>query len=177
MHSYDKTLYALLEAFNPKNVFEWGPGISTQIIALYPSVEKVVSVEHDEFFYDLVERLSLDNVSLNIRQDMEEYVNFIGDSRYDLIFVDGRNRRNCLKVARNLTDLVVLHDAARLDYRDAVDDYRFQIWTDEGNTVVLTNSQEVYEKSKSVLCSIECKKPNPEVIAIKKSALEKGYSV
>jgi predicted O-methyltransferase YrrM len=177
MHSYDNTLYALLEAFNPKNVFEWGPGISTQIMALYPSVEKVVSVEHDEFFYDLVEKLKLDNVTLEIHQDMQEYVDAIGDSRYDLIFIDGRSRSNCLKVARNLTGLVVLHDAARLDYRDAVDDYKFQIWTDEGNTVVLTNSQEVYEKAKSALYVLECKKPNPEVIAIKKSALEKGYSV
>lgn len=177
LHSYANTLYDILAEFNPETVFEWGPGVSTQIFALYPSVEKVISVEHDDYFFQLVDKFNFENVKLEYKPNMEDYSNAIGEDHYDLIFVDGRDRSNCLKYAKKLSDLVVLHDAARLDYRDAVDDFKYQIWTDEGNTVVLTNSEDIYERAKNKLRMDICKKPNPEVIKFKDSAKEKGWTV
>lgn len=167
MYSYSDTLYAILDAFKPRSVFEWGPGTSTQIIALYPSVESLKSVEHDENFYGVVSRLNLPNTTVCHRPSMDEYVNEIGSGNfYDLIFIDGRDRARCLDVASACSNLILLHDAARINYRDAVDSYRFQVWTDEGNTVALTDDADTYLRLMDCLRKLDCDKPNPEVIRV-----------
>lgn len=163
MYSYRHTLYAILDEFQPKTAFEYGTGTSTQIMALYPSVKTVISVEHDEKFYDLIERLSLGNVMLSCKSDMDEYVNELSQAT-DLVFIDGRNRAKCLEHAKNYSDIVVLHDARREEYRTAILTYQYQIWTDEGNTVVLTDDEITYGRLKSALEEIECVEPFTEKI-------------
>jgi len=161
MYSYSETLYALLDEFKPTTVFEWGPGTSTQIICLYPSVEKLVSVEHEIIFYDMVERLRFGNLDLKFIPDMERYVSAFNGC--DFVFVDGRDRARCLQKAFN-SNVVILHDAAREDYRKDIKKFKYQVWTDEGNTVTLTNNEETYEKIKSCLSKFICNEPETEKI-------------
>jgi predicted O-methyltransferase YrrM len=174
MYSYADTLYALLDAFKPERVFEWGPGTSTQIMALHPSVKSVVSVEHEIQFYDMIEKLNFGNVIFKYENGMEEYVKAPGDERYDLVFVDGRDRSRCLDMASKITDLVVLHDAARSDYREAVENFKFQVWTDQGNTAVLTNDEAVYVKVKNCLSALICRTPKVEKVMIVGHSRERG---
>ena len=174
MYSYADTLYAILDQFHPERVFEWGPGTSTQIMALHPSVKSVLSVEHEIVFYDMIEKLNFGNVIFKYENGMDEYVSAAGDERYDLVFVDGRDRSRCLETASKITDLVILHDAAREDYRDAVNNFKFQIWTDEGNTAVLTNDELVYERVKGCLSALIVNTPKPEKVRVVGHSKERG---
>ena len=172
IYSYYKTLYSVLDEFRPRSIFEWGPGTSTQIMALHDCKPLVHSVEHEDFFYDKVAGLQLDGVTFELQREMAAYVSSLkDDSRYDLIFIDGRSRAECLERAASHSNLVMLHDAARADYRDAVDSYKFQVWTDDGNTVCLTNEQGVYEQLMSCLEKMVCAKPEPEFITMLKGAI------
>ena len=162
MYSYSDTLYAILDEFKPEHIFEWGPGLSTQIMALHPSVKSIVTVEHEIIFYDMIERLKLDNVIFHYVEEMDEYVKKAEGTRYDLVFIDGRDRSRCLDCASLITDLVILHDAARTDYRDSVDRFKYQVWTDDGNTAVLTNNESVYNRAKKYLENLICSVPSPE---------------
>lgn len=174
LYSYSDTLYAILDAFRPRSVFEWGPGTSTQIMALHGCVEELTSVEHEGAFYEVVERMRLPNVRLQHRPDMDGYVGAITDSSYDMVFVDGRDRAKCLSLAKVYTKLVLLHDAARSDYREVVNSYRFQVWTDEGNTVALTDDADTYLKLMECLSSLDCEKPEAEVVRMVGHSLVNG---
>lgn len=162
MYSYSDSLYAILDEFKPAKVFEWGPGTSTQIMALHKSVMCITSVEHEHIFYDMIERFRIPNLILRYEPDMEKYADSIGDETFDFIFIDGRDRGKCLELAMERSPLVMLHDASRADYRDDVDAYPFQIWTDDGNTVTLTKRPDIYERALSCLEKMSCEKPNPE---------------
>lgn len=174
LHSYSDTLFCILGEFKPKFVFEWGPGVSTQMMAMFESVEMVVSVEHDINFYNKLKEWKFENIQFHFKPEMDDYVSAIGDARYDMVFVDGRDRSRCLECASKLTDLVILHDAARQDYRYAVNQFSYQIWTDEGNTAILTNSFDVYERAKNCLGKMVCATPKPEKVAMVGHSAEKG---
>lgn len=174
LYSYSDTLYAILDAFRPRSVFEWGPGTSTQIMALHGCVEELTSVEHEGVFFDVVERMRLPNVRLILETDMTRYVEAIGNKTYDLIFIDGRARSWCLGDAKTSSKIVLLHDAARSDYREAVDSYRFQVWTDEGNTAALTDDPETYTRLIDCLRYLECNKPEAEIVRMVGHSLVNG---
>ncbi len=163
MYSYSDTLYAVLDEFKPSSCFEWGPGTSTQIMALHPAVVTLNSVEHEVIFYDIVERLKLPNVLLHLASNLDDYVNVIGDAEYDFIFVDGRDRVRCLERAIHVAPLVMLHDAARAEYRDAVLAFKYQVWTDGGNTVCLTNDEEIYGRLSNLFKDRVCEPPSEKV--------------
>lgn len=169
--SYKNTLYKILDWFQPKRCFEYGSGTSSQILALYPSVEYVKSVEHNEYFFNIINNLGIDCLEVVLKADEQEYVNELNE-KYDLVFVDGRSRAESLNRSKNYSDIVILHDAAREDYREAVNSYKYQIWTDDGNTVVLTDSDQMNNDLKLALSDIECKEPFPEKIIFKS-----GYSI
>lgn len=173
MYSYSETLYKLLDEFKPQTAFEWGPGVSTQIISLYPSVEKLVSVENEIIFYDLLENLNFNNLVLRYCPDMGEYVDALGEQFYDIIFIDGRTRTKCLHKANGHSDIVILHDAAREEYREAIKSYKYQVWSDSGNTVVLTNDEKTNERILSIL-SGSLVEPKLEKVLIDEEACSKG---
>ncbi|MBX4189767.1 hypothetical protein KW791_00495 [Candidatus Parcubacteria bacterium] len=176
MHSYAETLYAILDEFKPRVCFEWGPGTSTQIMALHPSVQRLDSVENEQIFYDLIERLHYDNVNFHYFREMDEYVEAL-KGNYDFVFIDGRDRSRCLDVAKKHSPIVMLHDAARSDYRQAIHEYQFKVWTDFGQTVSLTNNIQVYSRLKSALNTLECDEPKEEKIRIIPQAEFKGMAV
>lgn len=142
--SFKDALYKVLDALKPKTVFEYGPGTSTSIMAIYPSMELIDSVEHNLAWYNKYKWEMPENVQLIYQPNMELYPEVPGRrEKYDLIFVDGREREKCLYVAKaRLNDggVVILHDAERQNYQEMINSYKFQFWQDMGHTVILTDS-------------------------------------
>jgi len=140
--SYQETLYTVLDALKPKRVIEYGTGNSTQILALYPSVEHLTSIEHDPVYFELIKKLNLPNTNIFLRE-LDAYPRAWEDMKYDLAFVDGRERARCLDLVREVLvdkSVVILHDAEREQYKDAVNLYTYRYFTDDGHTAVLTDS-------------------------------------
>lgn len=142
--SFKDTLYKVLDAIKPKTIFEYGPGVSTGIMALYPTVEWIDSVEHARAWYEKYRWEMPDNVKIHFQPQMELYPETPGRfEKYDIIFVDGREREKCLYVSRsrmNEDGVVILHDAERPSYKEMIDTFKFKFFTDGGHTVVLTDS-------------------------------------
>lgn len=142
--SFAPTLYKVLDAIKPKRVFEYGPGTSTKIMAMYPTVDWVDTVEHDKAWYEKYRWEMPDNVAFHFQPNMELYPETSGRyDKYDLIFVDGREREKCLYVSRGMLEpngVVMLHDAERPSYKEMIDTFRFKFFTDDGHTVTLTDN-------------------------------------
>jgi hypothetical protein len=141
--SFKPTLKKVLDIIKPKTVFEYGPGESTKIISVYPSVEIVDSVEHDAEWFNKYRWAMNDNVQIVHQPMLEAYPETLGRvDKYDLIFVDGRERESCLFVARerlNKGGVVMLHDAERPSYKPMIETYKFKFPTDNWHTLTMTD--------------------------------------
>lgn len=166
MSSYSEALFTILDEFKPARIFEWGPGSSTQIMAMQESTKSLKSVEHEEMFYKMLKRLNLPNTELVLRSNMDEYVREILGESYDFVFVDGRDRSRCLNYARMASPIVMLHDAARADYREAIKMFNYAIWVDDGNTVILTDFYEIVGRCLHSLGVQVCGEPKPERVTM-----------
>lgn len=148
--SFKFALYKVLDAIKPKTVFEYGPGTSTSIMAIYPTVEIIDSVEHNLQWYNKWKWEMPENVNLIYQPQMELYPETAGRcKKYDLIFIDGREREKCLYVARsrmNDSGVVILHDAERPNYQEMIGSYKYKFWEDDGHTAILTDSCYVASK-------------------------------
>lgn len=142
--SFKDALYKVLHAINPKTVFEYGPGTSTSIMALYPSVECIDSVEHNLAWYNKYKWEMPENVNIIFQPNLELYPETPGRfDKYDIIFVDGREREKCLYVAKhrlNENGVVILHDAERPNYQEPMRFYKFMFIQDDGHTAILCDS-------------------------------------
>lgn len=61
---------------------------------------------------------------------------------YDCIFIDGIERPLCISLARfrlNRSGFVVVHDAERLEYKQAYELWGMKFFVDNGSTAFLTN--------------------------------------
>jgi precorrin-6B methylase 2 len=148
--SYMDTLLEVIEEIKPKTVLEFGTGKSTGIICMSPSVKKVYSVEHDRDWYKRTMANDYTNLHIKLVPIQDEYINnFPKDITYDLIFVDGGNRSHCILESKKYLDFygaMILHDASREEYKDAIDSFMFKIWTDGGDTVTLLKDNYVYTR-------------------------------
>lgn len=154
--SYKDTLYTVLDTIKPKHCFEWGPGLSTKIMALYPSVELVDSVEHSKEWFDrFMAGPKIDGVAYYYCDRPANYVGVHGRcEEYDLIFVDGNLRTRCLARAKWILKedgVIIVHDAEREWYHTAIREYPHFIFKDNGSTAVLSYSKETFEKVKNAL--------------------------
>lgn len=144
--SFKDALYKVLGSLNPKTVFEYGPGTSTSIMALYPSIEFIDSVEHNLAWYNKYKWEMPENVNIIFQPNMEIYPETPGRiEKYDMIFVDGREREKCLYVAKsrlNEGGVVILHDAERPNYKEPMNFYKFMFLQDDGHTAILTDNVE-----------------------------------
>lgn len=136
--SYTDALRTACDVVQPRTVLEWGPGDSTLLIAGKCPHARIVSIEHSPHWFQACQsrfaQAGLKNVELHwvayslspgrskgyatwpLRRKLEQS----GPSSFDLIFVDGRARCDCLVVARQLLSergLVVLHDCERSNYQ------------------------------------------------------------
>lgn len=109
-------------------VFEFGSGFSTMWFG--KNVAEVVSVENCEpFFEDTkrdLEELGITNVTYTLR-DGPDYYNYINEFEepFDLVFVDGRFRKECMKTAYDMAKYAILLDNADAPhYLDAYEEMK-----------------------------------------------------
>ena len=77
--SYKNTLLKILFEIYPKYIFEWGPGISTEIMSIFPSVEIIDSVEHSRKWIKVATDRKLKKVQYHYENMACEYP-FVFDS-------------------------------------------------------------------------------------------------
>lgn len=121
IHDFRSELQKVLNLAKPNKIYEWGPGVSTKQFLATEAVE-IVSVEHDaRWSCPYIEdpkfscRLS--------KLQSSEYISIEGFNSFDLYFVDGRRRRECIEsIYQNAKDeaIVCLHDAQRERYNKAI---------------------------------------------------------
>lgn len=134
--TYRDTLLDMRHLAKVRRIFEWGPGASTVFLhELFPKAE-IYGVEHDAAWMKRCERLMQIIPQVHITHERIDspqrngcYVTaplYLG-GEFDLMFVDGRLRRDCLGVAQfclSKTGFVVLHDANRSAYHPAFRFYK-----------------------------------------------------
>jgi hypothetical protein len=143
----------IIENIKPKNILEFGSGYST---LYYPTLIKNKffwnAIEHDLKWSEIIIKVNKNpNVKVNIvkpnnsnwkkidsdgkKEDFKDYISFPRtlDIKFDLIIIDGRARKYCLKENINLLTekgVIIIHDANRSEYYDKFD-------FSEGNIVKL----------------------------------------
>ncbi|QJD95532.1 class I SAM-dependent methyltransferase [Mucilaginibacter robiniae] len=106
-------------------VFEFGSGNSTLFYAQRTGI--VVSVEHDQEWYEKINKTKPDNAEiifceLQTDGDYCRMPTKLGEA-FDIIIVDGRDRVNCCKQAVGAltpNGVIVLDDSERPDYKEGV---------------------------------------------------------
>jgi len=159
--SFERALVRVCRSLKPKRVLEWGPGRSTAITLRECPDAHILTLEHSPKYHEEVSRLFAGDsrVEIEMRTISTKggastgYVSYplwqnIRDHGrptpvYDMVFVDGRFRFDCLTVARMLVKqngVVILHDAHRKNYHPAVDLFP-HVWRDEkARTIVMSMS-------------------------------------
>ena len=107
------------------NVFEYGSGNSTLWWA--SRVQRVISCEHDQSWYDEVIKTVPSNVELHhipLESDgaySEQVAKF--HREFDIIFIDGRDRVNCIKQsldALSVRGVVILDNSDDSEYSEGL---------------------------------------------------------
>jgi len=127
--SYLPVLRSVLETKRNPRVLEWGPGRSSIMFAEWSIGARILGIEHSAQWnarcFGIMERFDNFEVSfqpISLRPGESGcYVTFPfhRPDVYDIIFVDGRLRCDCLAVARKVLaphGIVLLHDAHRKNY-------------------------------------------------------------
>jgi len=98
-YTYPAIEYLSRLDFSDKNIFEWGCGYSS----LYWSniAKKVVSIEDNKEWYSKMLAKKKTNMKIIYCKNESEFVSSLSKENYifDLIIVDGSNRKDCLKEA------------------------------------------------------------------------------
>lgn len=117
-----RAIERLLKDLAPKRVLEWGSGGSTLYFPKIFGDIEWVSVEHSTEYAKKVKSKATSNVTLHHLTPPEYYVAPLKMGKFDVIFVDGIRRTECLSRARHILadgGTVVLHDAGRIRYTPA----------------------------------------------------------
>jgi len=114
----------------PARVLEFGAGGSTVRWSALPFIERWVTIEHDAEWYARVKAACENQTAADIRlvlpDSQSAYIWRHTAPHYDLIFVDGLYRVECIKASPQWLapgGVVVLHDASRIEYAPAWDVY------------------------------------------------------
>lgn len=153
--SFKSTLIKVLAEFQPKTVFEYGPGVSTLIMQDFPSVEKIETVEHDIAWFTKWQSQVGTKVNLRLEEDLARYpfvLYFTKD--YDLYFIDGREREKCLELCNRPNGIVILHDAERESYQYYIAKYKYIFMEDDGHTCVMTNRDDYETRLEKIFATI-----------------------
>lgn len=147
--SFKGTLIKILAEFKPSTVLEWGPGTSTLIMQDFPSINLIDTIEHDVAWYGKWINKFGTKVRMTLESDLTCYPN-IGRrlEKYDLYFVDGRERERCLDSIED--GIVILHDAERESYQSHIKMFKHIFMEDGGHTCVMTNNDD-YAKRMDVI--------------------------
>lgn len=148
------------------NILEWGSGNSTIFFSKFLKEENIpfkwIAIENFLPWYEKVlKMIELENLSNNVEcillsptnesnkniqetLNLEDYINYPLklDLKFNLIFVDGRKRKECLEIAsKSLAPqgLVLLHDAEREWFHPS-----FKFFKDGGKFVISNPSSAAY---------------------------------
>lgn len=145
VHSFEPLLRKYLNKVNPGKILEYGPGRSTEIMLEECSAE-ITSVEHHHNWYrktkakypiDLIYK-PLIREDGRCERDCGYATAGFDNAPYDLIFIDGRRRVECVFVALQVLNeggVIFLHDANRKNYRQVIDKY-IDIIEEKDDTIV-----------------------------------------
>ena len=151
--SFKPLLTKWCKAVKPSRILEWGPGESTLLMEKLRPKAKILSLEHQKVWYKKwvnhfgVEGnvlLLLSEASEEDRSDKEwrEYTNpTYSDMKFDLIFIDGRERVKCLEFAKKVISdkgVVILHDSERGEYAEGIK--LFDVVEEDNGTIILKKS-------------------------------------
>lgn len=156
--SFEKLLAFVCREKQPKNVLEWGPGRSTKVILSNAPLANILTIEHNPKWFKEAQsqfgshpHVELQHRVLSMKGGRSTgYVNYpiwraMQDGEdlrcYDLIFVDGRSRFDCLIAAKLLLrpgGVVVLHDTHRDSYLPAVKTFAHHKMYNELRTAVMS---------------------------------------
>lgn len=124
----------LLQRKDKIDVLEWGSGRSTRHFTNLLDAAKIeytwTSVEDNRAWYEQVKEWCKDKEEVKLifaGRDSDEYLKPKG--KYDLIYVDGRNRVKCLQHAKKILKpggVVLLHDAERERYKEGFEGYHWR---------------------------------------------------
>lgn len=129
-YSYVPLLLKYLQQKKPKTILEWGPGISTHVMAAECPEAEIDTYESEERYYQTTRYEFIENSRVHIHYvpDQTECANAPRklDKRFDLIFVDGRRRVACMEAAKGLLaddGVLILHDSEREEYAPGIGFY------------------------------------------------------
>jgi len=129
------TIFALKR---PARVLEYGAGGSTVRWSGLPYIEKWLTIEHD---LDWAQRTGTECNGLHThaeirRVDLDPMAGYVTaplmDAPFDLIFIDGRHRVECVRASRQFLaphGVVILHDVWQNDHKDAQGVYPHEMIT------------------------------------------------
>lgn len=140
----------LLARLRPRSCLEWGVGYSTlRFPELLGHAATWLAVEHDREWAAKIDAMNerpnvrIHHVAANrypwsdpdgdgAYSDLADYVDYpTASAPFDFVLVDGRARASCLEralVLTTVTGLVLLHDAQRPHYHQALAGYEHQVW-------------------------------------------------
>ena len=143
--SFKKLLTKWCHKIEPKRILEWGPGEST-IVMLEECAGDITTIEHDNKWYLIwKEKLDCGRCKLLLIPDdedgpMDNYSSPPVKGKFDLIFVDGRQRVKCMNFAKehlSPSGVVIVHDAERSEYSKGIDLFGELERDEDKGTVVL----------------------------------------
>jgi predicted O-methyltransferase YrrM len=131
---------AIIALKRPARVLEFGAGGSTVRWSGSSGVVRWVAIEHDMEWYRKVSGWTPPGVHLRMAssESAQSYIEpVLGyGGRFDLIFVDGLHRVECIKASPQFLaphGVVILHDASRTEYAEAWDVYPHRAMLTKGN--------------------------------------------
>jgi hypothetical protein len=149
-HSYAPFYKEVLRTIQPARVYEWGPGLNTEMALQLPTTKEVTSVEQEPKW--IPKNLLRRQIILHQRADSLYYTRVLGAGAYNLFFVDSRRRAECLEVVRHGCSeaaVVCLHDAQRARYHEALAKFPYVHFPHKGFALA-TKSEAVYERLKDI---------------------------
>jgi len=127
-------------------ILEWGPGFSIQIMLEEVPECEIWSFEHEHRWYDKYKHQfsKNENVHLFYVRLEEGYAEApsLLDMKFHFIFIDGRERVNCMNIAYHLLEpggYVMLYDSTKGEYSPGKAIYR--IVQEEADTAVMVKDE------------------------------------
>ena len=141
----EESFFLLSNIKKDDRVLEYGSGYST--IEISKKCKFILSIEHDEGWYEDVRNMSRDfkNVDVVLKKpnlpylggfncgtydEFRDYINAPSEyEKFDLVFIDGRARVECSKYVKNFINdesLIFIHDfSSRLDNHNYKEIYKY----------------------------------------------------
>ena len=119
--SHKRAFINIVKRRQPKRYLEWGSGLYSTKWAT-ENINYTISIEHDPVWAQKVRSMYGPEHEVRLCQDTEnpvgDYVSpkNLEEASFDLILIDGRNRKHCNRSARRLIKpdgVVIIHDTER----------------------------------------------------------------